>query len=155
MIKVPRPLHKNPIRCTNTGQRVAVKMQSLPGGWHCPKCKFRLTSSVLYARSGTVGASHAIPEPCPNDGMPMEPDTWREDAMQMAEHMQDAACMERINLLQASGAEVTIMRVASPSNRAIEVCAEWTGWNHRRFVGETLLRALNAAVQHKMDREPK
>lgn len=69
--------------------------------------------------------------------------------MQMAEHMPAAACMDRINDLRANeGASVNIPcdNPDGPPNNAIEVCDEWTGWEPRRFEGDTLLRALNAAL---------
>lgn len=31
-------------------------------------------------------------------------------------------------------------------NNAVEVCADWTDWKERRFTGETLLEALQAAI---------
>lgn len=124
-------------------------MVYVPGGWHCPKCKFHLTSSVIYAKSGNVGASRQIPEPCPNDGTPMEPDTWRDDAMGMAEKMMDAKCMSRINELRENeGASVVVYcdNPDGPPNCRVGVCDEWTGWEDKTFEGETILRALTKAL---------
>jgi hypothetical protein len=140
--------------CLDEISRMA-DMVYVPGGWHCPKCKFHLTSSVISAKSGNVGASRQIPEPCPNDGMPMELDTWREDAMQMAEHIASAMCMDRINLLRANeGASVNVLcdNPEGPPNCAIEVCDDWTGWTPRRFEGDTLMYALGSAERAKSGR---
>lgn len=90
-----------------------------------------------------------IPEPCPNDGTPMEPDTWRDDAMVMAEKMMDAACMSRINELRENeGSSVVILsdNPAGGSNCAIEVIDEWTGWKPKFFEGETILGVLTRAL---------
>jgi hypothetical protein len=134
--------------CLDEISRLAA-MVYVPGGWHCPKCKFHLVSSVISAKSGNVGASRQIPDPCPNDGTPMEPDTWRDDAMSMAEKMKEMYCMDRINELRENeGESVNVLcdNPDGPPNNAIEVCDEWTGWKPRRFEGDTLLRALNAAL---------
>jgi len=32
------------------------------------------------------------------------------------------------------------------ANSAIEVCADWTGWDHKRFTGDTVLKALRVAA---------
>jgi hypothetical protein len=58
----------------------------VPGAWHCDKCGFDLTKSILHARSGNIGADlgqHV--EPCPNDGNAMRRTTWKEDAMMLAD----------------------------------------------------------------------
>jgi hypothetical protein len=34
-----------------------------------------------------------------------------------------------------------------PPNNAVECCGEWTGWEDRRFNGETLEAAVSAAYQ--------
>jgi hypothetical protein len=70
------------IECLEEISRLAA-MVYVPGGWHCPKCKFHLTTSILYAKSGNVGVDRKIPDPCPNDGTPLEPDTWEADARAM------------------------------------------------------------------------
>lgn len=140
------------VECLDEIARLAAMVYVL-GGWHCPKCKFRLVSSVLYAKTGNVAASRQIPDPCPNDGTPLEPDTWRQDAMEMSEHMPKVAVMDRINSLRENeGASVTIMcdNPDGPPNNAIEVCDDWTGWELRRFDGESLIRCLVMAEDAKM-----
>jgi len=68
----------------------------VPGSFYCPKCKFILTKSVLYVRSGTIGVDRHCDEKCPNDGTPMEPVTWESDAKQMAELMPELAKLRRM-----------------------------------------------------------
>lgn len=129
-----------------------AEMVYVPGGWHCPTCGFRLVSSVLYAKTGNVAASHKIPEPCPNDGTPLQPDTWRQDAIDMADKMPFALRMMRIDdLRENEGASVNVLcdNPDGAPNNAIEVCDDWTGWEPRRFEGDTLMRALNAAFEEK------
>lgn len=126
-----------------------AEMVYVPGGWHCPKCGFHLVCSILYARSGNVGVDRKTPEPCPNDGTPMEPDTWKADAESMAERMPASLCMMRINDLRKNeGASVNVLcdNPDGTQNNAIEVCDEWTGWVPRRFEGGTLMCALNVAL---------
>ncbi len=72
--------------CLDEISRLAA-MVYVPGCWYCPKCKFQLTQSVLYARTGAVGVNRKHPDPCPNDGATMLPQTWEAVARAMAERM--------------------------------------------------------------------
>lgn len=49
-----------------------------PGALRCAKCGFRLISSVLNVRSGTVSPKETT-QRCPNDGAPMWRVSWEED----------------------------------------------------------------------------
>lgn len=82
------------IECLDEIARLAA-MVYVPGGWHCPKCKFHLVSSVLYAKTGNVGVNRQTPDSCPNDGTPMEPDTWQADAM--ASRLGDVGITDDLN----------------------------------------------------------
>src|SRR5208282_1264221 len=94
--------------CLDEIARLA-KIAYVPGGWYCPKCKFQLTTSVIYVRSGNVGIDHRKPEACPNDGIPMLPQTYKHDATAMAERMPDALAMGMIHDLRKNeGASVTV-----------------------------------------------
>jgi hypothetical protein len=121
----------------------------VPGLWKCPKCKFQLTTSVLYAKTGNIGVQHHNSDPCPNDGETLLPVTWEEDAREMSERMMQAILMDRIDELRKNeGASVRILcdNPDGPPNFAIEVNDEWTGWNDRRFEGERLIECLNDAI---------
>jgi hypothetical protein len=123
----------------------------VPGSWFCPRCGFSLTRSVIYAESGSIGIDHRHPDPCPNDGTSLEPATWKRDAMQMAERMPDANCMQLINeLRQNEGATVTLCSDNADFNGLpnclIEVNDHWTGWLPRQFRADRLIQALHAAV---------
>lgn len=61
--------------------------------------------------------------------------------------------VEAWNIIEAlrtpEGAEVTLIcdnpDFNSQPNSAIEVCDDWTGWETKRFGGDTVLDALRAA----------
>lgn len=63
--------------------------------------------------------------------------------------------IEAWNLIEAlrtpEGHSVTLMCDNMDSNGrpncAVEVCADWTGWEPCRFTGDTILDALRAAQQ--------
>lgn len=38
-------------------------------------------------------------------------------------------------------------------NNAVDCCGEWTGWDERRFTGETILEALEAAYEARISAE--
>lgn len=66
----------------------------VPGKVHCAKCGFTLQRVNLYMLSGTTGAGGEETEPCPNDGTPLLPITWEQEAreaMTMAEQQFDRA----------------------------------------------------------------
>jgi hypothetical protein len=52
----------------------------VPGKVHCAKCGFTLVRTNLYVNSGTTGPGGEETEPCPNDGNPMLPVTWEQEA---------------------------------------------------------------------------
>lgn len=52
----------------------------VPGKVHCSKCGFTLQRVNLYVNSGTTGAGGEETEPCPNDGTPLLPVTWEQEA---------------------------------------------------------------------------
>lgn len=78
------------IECLDEIARLA-SLVYVPGSFHCPKCSFYLTKSVLYLKSGTIGVSHHCEDLCPNDGMKMEPVTWEHDARRLAKLMPELA----------------------------------------------------------------
>lgn len=77
----------------------------VPGALHCAKCKFQLTKTNLYMKSGTTGPGDNKTEPCPNGCGPLWPVTWRQwafDASAAADKYFDelkAAEKERDDLL--------------------------------------------------------
>lgn len=52
----------------------------VPGKVACAKCNFSLQRVNLYVNAGTVGAGGEETEPCPNDGTPLLPVTWEQEA---------------------------------------------------------------------------
>jgi hypothetical protein len=52
----------------------------VPGKVHCAKCGFTLVRTNLYVNSCTTGPGGEETEPCPNDGNPMLPVTWEQEA---------------------------------------------------------------------------
>lgn len=76
----------------------------VPGKVHCAKCGFTLQRINLYMLSGTTGAGGEEIEPCPNDGTPMLPVTWEQEAREswkMGEQQFD-----RAHALEAAAAEL-------------------------------------------------
>lgn len=71
------------------------------GIWHCPKCKFQLVTSVLYAKTGAVGVKHHTDDVCPNDGEKLLPQTWESDARYLADRipqlMEENLQLEKLN----------------------------------------------------------
>ncbi len=67
----------------------------VPGSWRCAKCGFVLTKSILYAKSGGIAPDLGQAEPCPNDGEPMERETWKGDAMRLADRCIEMGQRER------------------------------------------------------------
>lgn len=87
----------------------------VPGCWRCAKCNFELNKSVLYVKGGGIGPDLGRPEPCPNDGEPMQRVSWKDDAMRVAkvctgqveravkaESQRDALVMAMNNILFSS-----------------------------------------------------
>lgn len=68
----------------------------VPGTFKCPKCGFAVVKSVLYVKSGSIGADHHCSEPCPNDGTKLEPVTWESEARQMAKLMPELARLRNL-----------------------------------------------------------
>jgi hypothetical protein len=121
----------------------------VPGGWHCPKCKFTLVKSVLHVQTGDISVDRTeTPETCPNGcGVPLERDTWKQDAMAMSERMPDANCMGIINeLREEEGSSVTLVcdnaDFNGKPNCLIQVIDEWTDWSEKDFTGDTLMESL-------------
>ena len=58
----------------------------IPGAWHCEKCTFSLSLSLLHAKSGNISPnlSHEAPV-CPNDGAPMIRETWQHRCESLSE----------------------------------------------------------------------
>jgi hypothetical protein len=61
-------------------EMLAGDLVYVPGDWFCPTCGYRQHQRILYAQSGDVGINRAEPDPCPNDGTPMQRLTWKQDA---------------------------------------------------------------------------
>lgn len=54
----------------------------VPGQWICPKCEFVLTTSIMHAPTGNVGANLAnVTEPCPRCGDKLHRMTWKAHAL--------------------------------------------------------------------------
>lgn len=67
----------------------------VPGSWRCAKCGFALTKSILYAKSGGIAPDLGQAEPCPNDGEPMQRETWKGDAIRLADRCCEMMQRER------------------------------------------------------------
>lgn len=66
----------------------------VPGKVHCSACGFTLFRTNLYVNSGTTGPGDERTEPCPNDGNPLLPVTWEQEAREgwkVCEQMFDRA----------------------------------------------------------------
>lgn len=128
-----------------------AKMVYVPGAWYCPKCKFQLVTSILYAASGNIGVDRKTPDPCPNDGTPMLPQTWETDAKSMSESMPDAVAMEMIHdLRRDEGDSITVLCDNLDADDedhqcAVIACGLWTSWTDRRFNGRDVRDALSKA----------
>jgi hypothetical protein len=119
----------------------------VPGYWRCPKCEFRLTTSIFYAKTGNIGVDRKTPDPCPNDGTVMEPITWEFEAGELSKRISDAVAMGMIHdLRKGQGASVTIVcdneEGTGADNNAVDVCGEWTDWKDKRFIGKDVRDAL-------------
>jgi hypothetical protein len=124
----------------------------VPGRWRCPKCKFELTSMNLNMGAGTVTMKDSPGVKCLNDGTPM----WRVSYRDAYNELAELANSERFasicvieRLVEDEGAAVTICcpnpEGSGPDNHAVEVCDDWTEYEDRRFMGQTLFAALCAA----------
>lgn len=61
----------------------------VPGQWRCAKCKFVLHKMVLCANTGAVGLKgDTKTEPCPNGCGPLWPTTWKEDAFECGDRLE-------------------------------------------------------------------
>ena len=54
----------------------------IPGCWYCPKCGFVLTKKAFRVETGEVGTGEKErqSEPCPNDGVWLEPYSYKMQA---------------------------------------------------------------------------
>jgi hypothetical protein len=143
------------IECLDEIARLAAEVY-VPGSWHCPKCGFSLICAVLYAATGAVGVDHRHPAPCPNDGTPLEPTTWKRDALQMSQAMPDAGCMRLINTLRSDeGSSVEIFCDNADfnvlPNCLIAITDDWTEWVRKEFRADTLIAALAQAEAERKE----
>lgn len=57
---------------------------NIPGTYQCIICHFVLNKRVLSAKTGDIHISKTpIDEPCPNDGQPMVPISWKQEALEL------------------------------------------------------------------------
>ena len=103
----------------------------VPGLWRCPKCKFQLVQSTLYAATGTVGARNEPGDKCPNCHGPLWRVTERQAGNDMVDRCEQA--FEREKLLNAviEKQSLALMKIrcgeANPAEiatAAMEVSAE-------------------------------
>jgi hypothetical protein len=103
--------------------------------WKCDKCGFQLTKSILYAKSGNIGADNRDHlEPCPNDGRDMRRMTWEEmfrDAIKCGEQQVERACKaeeERDQLKQkltdAEREREEMVTACRAANTRMEACVD-------------------------------
>lgn len=76
----------------------------VPGKVQCAKCGFSLQRINLYMMSGTTGAGGEETEPCPNDGTPLLPVTWEQEAREAWKMGEEQ--FDRAHALEAAGAEL-------------------------------------------------
>lgn len=73
-----------PLRITPPANVLELRsLLYVPGRLRCTKCRYKLTELVMSAATGEIGVSAKgvpPPEPCPNDGAPMRPVSWEEEA---------------------------------------------------------------------------
>lgn len=82
----------------------------VPGKVHCAVCGFSLIRTNLYVNSGTTGPGDERCEPCPNDGNPLLPVTWGQEAREAwktAEGLLDRATAAEKALAAQAPAEPT------------------------------------------------
>lgn len=120
----------------------------VPGKVHCSKCGFTLQRVNLYMGSGTTGPGGEETEPCPNDGTPLLPVTWEQEAreaMTMAEQQFD-----RAHALEAAGAELVACKdlkdkIASTNYSEADAAAfdaARAGYARRKPLAWAAMRAL-------------
>jgi hypothetical protein len=61
----------------------------VPGVMHCAKCKFQLIRTNLYFGNGTTGPGDNKTEPCPNGCGPLWPVSWKQQAMELGERLEE------------------------------------------------------------------
>jgi hypothetical protein len=61
----------------------------VPGQWRCAKCGFVLNQRWLNAGDGSVTARDEPGEKCPNDGSPLWRTTWRDEAMELGQRLEE------------------------------------------------------------------
>lgn len=78
--------------------------QFVPGVMYCAKCSFVLHRMNLHALSGNVSAGDNKTEPCPNGCGPLWPMTWRKQAEELQERLEEQ--LAHIATLQRSADEM-------------------------------------------------
>lgn len=56
------------------------------------------------------------------------------------------ACIEILREEEANSVEILCDNPEGPPNAAVICCGDWTGWDERRFEGDNVFEALEAAV---------
>lgn len=118
----------------------------VPGVWRCPACTFQLTRSVLYVKSGTVGADIGpLIQHCPNDEVAMERVTWKEYAKNIA-----TVCEQQIK--RAYDAEQARDRLQIWKDQVMELERSWDEQAVGKALGMTLGVSIRANIMPGIQR---
>lgn len=98
-------------------QQPAPRQDIVPGRMQCAKCGFVLNRVNLYMGNGTIGAGGSEIEPCPNDGNPLLPVTWEQEAR---------SCWKAMEWLEVRDAEAQrdVTRLTWLDRTAEQACIE-------------------------------
>lgn len=66
--------------------------------------------------------------------------------LEMERYLGEMACIHRLRAEEGDSVTILCDNPEGPPNNAVECNGAWTDWLDRRFEGDTLLRALEAAV---------
>ena len=119
----------------------------VPGMWYCPECKFEQMNSIMYVRSGNIGADMKLEtRPCPNDGSQMCQMTWEL-------HAKGAIKMGLQQCDRATAAELQVENLVSCFKRCVE---KWRDDDSTGNVRQSIPTAfLELAVLIDTDHPPK
>lgn len=82
----------SPLKDLDKAEATILRLEPLvhvPGQWRCAKCKFVVHKMVLCASTGAVGLKpDTATEPCPNGCGPLWPCTWKEDAFECGNRLE-------------------------------------------------------------------
>lgn len=116
------------------------RTDTVPGKVHCSVCGFSMVRTNLYVNSGTTGPGDERTEPCPNDGNPLLPVTWEQEAREgwkVCEQMFDRA----VSAEKALVASLATLKAENEKEGGPIVDTIW------HAEGQTLFEFMEGAVE--------